>query len=63
MAVIKSHFTLRLNLTDHAKIKKIVKMKNRSMANMIETLVKHKIQQYKKENGEIKVTDADMAAE
>ncbi len=63
MAVIKSQFTLRLNLADHAKIKKIAEMENRSMTNMIETLVKQKILQYEKENGEIEVTDEDMAAE
>ena len=48
MAVIKSQFTLRLNLDDHAKIKKIAETENRSMTNMIETLVKQKIQQYEK---------------
>ena len=41
MAVIKTQFTLRLNPTDHAKIKKIAEMENRSMTNMIETLVIH----------------------
>ena len=56
MAVIKSQFTLRLNLDDHAKIKKIAETENRSMTNMIETLVKQKIQQYEKENGEIILT-------
>lgn len=59
MAVIKSQFTLRLNLDDHAKIKKIAETENRSMTNMIETLVKQKIQQYEKENGEIILTDED----
>lgn len=63
MAVIKSQFTLRLNLMDHAKIKKIAEMENRSMTNMIETLIKQKIQQYEKENGEIEVTDEDRATE
>ena len=41
MAVIKSQFTLRLNLADHAKIKKIAEEENRSITNMIETLVKY----------------------
>ena len=63
MAVIKSQFTLRLNLDDHAKIKKIAETENRSMTNMIETLVKQKIQQYESENGEITLTDEDLAAE
>lgn len=63
MAVIKSQFTLRLNLDDHAKIKKIAETENRSMTNMIETLVKQKIQQYEKENGEIILTEEDLSEE
>ena len=63
MAVIKSQFTLRLNLTDHAKIKKIAGSENRSMTNMIETLVKQRIQQYERENGEIILTDEDLFEE
>lgn len=63
MAVIKSQFTLCLNLDDHAKIKKIAETENRSMTNMIETLVKQKIQQYEKENGEIILTDEDLSEE
>ena len=63
MAVIKSQFTLRLNLDNHAKIKKIAETENRSMTNMIETLVKQKIQQYEKENGEIILTDEVLSEE
>ena len=63
MAIIKTQFTLRLNLIDHAKIKKIAEKENRSMTNMIETLVKHKIQQYEKENGEITLTDDEIVGE
>lgn len=63
MAVLKTHFTLRLNLTDHVKIKKISQKENRSMSNMIETLVKMKIQQYEDANGEIEVTDEDLFLE
>ena len=63
MAVIKSQFTLRLNLSDHAKIKKIAESENRSMTNMVETLVKNKIQQYEKENGEIPITEEDIFVE
>ncbi|MBR1444685.1 MAG: hypothetical protein IJ583_14265 [Firmicutes bacterium] len=63
MAVIKSQFTLRLNLVDHAKIKKIAENENRSMTNMIETLIKQKIQQFENENGEITVTDEDISQE
>jgi hypothetical protein len=50
-------------LDDHAKIKKIAETENRSMTNMIETLVKQKIQQYEKENGEIILTDEDLSEE
>lgn len=63
MAIIKTSFTLLLNLIDHAKIKKIAESRNRSMANMIETLVKDKIKEYEKENGEIKLTDENIIGE
>lgn len=63
MAVVKSQFTLRLNLIDHAKIKQIAETENRSMTNMIETLVKQKIQQYERENGEIEITEQDLYTE
>ena len=61
MAVIKSQFTLRLDLIDHAKIKKISEEENRSMTNMIEMLVKKEIKCYENENGEIKITDEDIS--
>ncbi len=60
MPVIKTQFTLRLNPIDHVKIKKISEMENRSMSNMIETLLKKEIQRYEKENGEIEVTEEDL---
>ncbi len=63
MAVIKSQFTLRLNLVDHAKIKKIAEAENRSITNMIETLVKKEIKAYEDEHGEIKLTDEDLSSE
>ena len=63
MAVLKTQFTLRLNLTDHAKIKKIAEEENRSITNMIETLVKNEIKRYETQNGEIKVTDEDLSIE
>ncbi|MBR5087823.1 MAG: hypothetical protein IK093_00185 [Ruminiclostridium sp.] len=62
MAVIKSQFTLRLNLTDHAKIKRIAEEENRSITNMIETLVKKEIRRYEEENGEIQLTDEDLSS-
>jgi len=61
MAVIKTQFTLRLDLIDHAKIKKISEEENRSMTNMIEMLVKKEIKRYENENGEIKITDEDIS--
>ena len=63
MAVLKTQFTLRLNLSDHAKIKKIAEEENRSVTNMIETLVKQAIKQYEYENGEIILTDEDLSVE
>ena len=60
MSIIKSQFTLRLDLEDHAKIKKIAQKENRSMTNMIETLVKNEINQYENDNGEIILTDSDI---
>lgn len=63
MAILKSQFTLRLNLNDHAKIRKIAESENRSLTNMIETLVKREIQRYEDENGEIILTDEDISLE
>ncbi len=63
MAVLKTQFTLRLNLVDHAKIKKIAEEENRSITNMIETLVKQEIKRYEAENGEIEITDEDISEE
>lgn len=63
MAVLKTQFTLRLNLVDHAKIKKIAEEENRSITNMIETLVKQEIKRYEAENGEIEVTEEDLSEE
>ncbi len=60
MAAIKSQFTLRLDLENHAKIKAIAKKENRSLTNMIETLVIKEIDQYEKENGEISVSPEDL---
>ncbi|MBR1765057.1 MAG: hypothetical protein IJ746_06640 [Ruminococcus sp.] len=63
MAVLKTQFTLRLNLVDHAKIKKIAEAQNRSINNMIETVIKQAIQKYEEENGEIELTEEDLAIE
>lgn len=63
MAVLKSQFTLRLNLNDHAKIRMIAESENRSLTNMIETLMKREIQRFEDENGEIILTDEDISLE
>lgn len=63
MAVVKTQFTLRLEPADHAKIKIIAKNENRSMTNMIETLIKNAIKQYENKNGEIELTDEDLFIE
>ena len=63
MAVIKTQFTLRLSPIDHAKIKKIAEIENRSMTNMIETLIKQKIKQYESRNGEIKLSEEDLSVQ
>lgn len=63
MAVLRAQFTLRLNLTDHAKIKKIAEGQNRSITNMIETLVKQEIKRYENKYGEIILTDEDLYTE
>lgn len=57
MSANKIQFTLRLDLDVHAKIKKIAEKGNRSMTNMIQTLVKKEINKYEKINGEIILTD------
>ncbi|MBQ3842332.1 MAG: hypothetical protein II820_06555 [Ruminiclostridium sp.] len=63
MAVLKSQFTLRLNLVDHAKIKKMAEAENRSLTNLIETIIKKEIKNYEKKHGEIELTDEDLSSE
>ncbi|MBO5577467.1 MAG: hypothetical protein J5956_14395 [Ruminococcus sp.] len=63
MAILKTRFTLRLELEDHAKIRKIADNENRSMTNMIETLIKQEIKRYESENGEIELTPEDLSSE
>ena len=63
MAVIKSQFTLRLDLKVHAKIKKIAEFESRSMTNMIEHLVKKEISSFESENGELVLSDEDLSLE
>jgi len=61
--IIKSQFTLRLDLKVHAKIKKIALQESRSMTNMIEYLIKKEIRDYEAEHGEIEITDEELALE
>ena len=63
MADVRVPFSLRLTPTDHAKIKLISQKENRSIANMIETLVKREIERYEKENGEIELTEEEIYPE
>lgn len=56
----KIQSTIRLELLDYAKIKKVAQAENRSMANMIETLIKKEIARFEKENGEIIIADDDL---
>ena len=63
MAVIKSQFTLRLEIKTHAKIKKIAEIESRSMTNMIEYLIKKEISSFEATNGEINLTDEDLSLE
>ena len=63
MAVIKSQFTLRLDLKVHAKIKKIAEIESRSMTNMIEYLVKKEIEAYESQNGVILLSDEEIYGE
>ncbi len=60
MPIVKTQFTLRLDPVNHAKIKKLADKENRSMTNMIETLIIREIKQYEKENGSIDITEDDI---
>ena len=63
MAVIKSQFTLRLDLKIHAKIKKIAERESRSMTNMIEYLIKKEIASFELKNGELILSEEDLSLE
>ena len=54
---------MRLTPEDYAKIKIIAEAENRSIANMIETIVKKEIRRYEAENGEITLTEEDLSLE
>jgi len=61
--ILKTQFSLRLNVPVHAKIKKIADAESRSLTNMIEYLIKKEIQAYETENGEIVLTEEDLSLE
>ena len=63
MSSLRTQFTMRMDATNHAKIKKISEAESRSMANMIEYLIKKEIARYEKENGEILITEEDLYPE
>ena len=63
MAVIKPQFSLRLDIEVHLKIKKIAEKESRSMTNMIEYILKREISSYEAQNGEIVLTEEDLALE
>ncbi len=56
MAVTKQQFTIRLDLADYDRIKQIAEEENRSVANMVETLVKKEIRRYEETTGKIPST-------
>ena len=53
MPVIKIQSNLRLDPVTHCKIQKIAQEEHRSLANMIDHLVKKEIKRYETEYGEI----------
>lgn len=63
MAVIKTHFTMRLDPVTHYKLKKIAESEMRSVTNMIEYLIFKEIKRYESENGEITYTDENIFPE
>lgn len=63
MTPLKIQSTMRLTPEDYAKIKIIAEAENRSIANMIETIVKKEIRRYEAENGEIMLTEEDLSLE
>lgn len=63
MAVIKTQFTLRLDVKVHAKIKKIAEAESRSLTNMIEYLIKKEISTYESLNGEVLLSESDLFPE
>lgn len=63
MTVIRSQYTLRLELVTFEKIKKIAKAENRSLNKMIDYLVKKEVSRYEELNGEIPLSEEDLSLE
>ncbi len=63
MPVIKTQFTLRLDLKVHAKMKKIAAAESRSLTNMIEYVLKKEIAQYEQAHGELVLSEEDLYIE
>lgn len=61
MAVIKTQFTLRLDVETHVKIQKIAKNENRSLTNMIDYLIKSEIRRYEQLHGELILTEEELS--
>lgn len=60
MAVIKTQISMRLDPIILAKMRKIAEEDNRSVANMIEYIIKQEIKSYELENGEIELTEEEI---
>ena len=60
MPVIKIQSNLRLDPVTHCKIQKIAREEHRSLANMIDHLVKKVIKRDEMEHSEIIVTEEDI---
>ena len=60
MSVIKVQISLRLDPVIHTKLKIISEKENRSLSNMIDYLIKQKINNYELNNGEIELTYSDI---
>ena len=63
MAAIRTQFTMRMELEVHLKISKIAKKESRSMANMIEYILKQRIDEYESKHGKIILSEEDYGLE
>lgn len=60
MAVIKTQMSMLLKPIKLAKIRKIAEEDSRTVANMIEYIIKREIKSYELENGEIELTEEEI---